>query len=105
MLAGLQSRDGLRGVVGNRRVDVDGVDVGVAEEVVEIGIAGLDAEAVAALIQLGPVAAANGVHFGVGMSLVDGNELRAEAEANDGDAYLFVGSHDPAPSPGCVVNG
>ena len=51
VLAGLEGGEALGGVVGDRRVDVDGVDVGVVEQLVVVGVADLDAEAVAALVQ------------------------------------------------------
>src|SRR5262249_22736963 len=46
VLAGPQRGQALRGVVGDGRVDVDGVDSRVPEQLVEVGVAGLDAEAV-----------------------------------------------------------
>src|SRR5262249_42716551 len=45
-------------------------------------------------VQFRRVAATDGVHLGVGVGLVDGNELGTEAEADDGDADLLVGWHD-----------
>ena len=43
------------------------------------------AEGVADRVQFRRVALADGVHVGVRMALVDGDEFRAEAEADDGD--------------------
>src|SRR5262249_28203624 len=100
VLAGLQRREALRGVVGDGRVDVDGVDVGIFQQVVEAGVADLDAEAVAALVEGLLVAAADGDPFGGGGLLVAGDELGAEAEADDGDADLVAGRHGLVPSPG-----
>ena len=45
------------------------------------------------LVEALPVAAADGVHLGVGVRLVDGDELGPEAEADDGDPDLPVGRH------------
>ena len=51
VLAGLECRDALRAVVGDRRVDVDGVDPGVIQDLLELGVAGRDPETVAAFVQ------------------------------------------------------
>ena len=72
---------------------MDGVDVRVFEQLVVVGVARLDAELVAALVEFRLVAPADGVHLGVRMVLVDGNELGPEAEADDGDADFLVGWH------------
>ena len=48
MLAGLEGRQRLRSVIGNRRVDVDGIDVGIFEQIAELAVADLDAKLVAA---------------------------------------------------------
>ncbi len=93
VFAGLERRQALGGVVGDGRVDVHGVDRGVLEHVFVAGVASLDAETVAALVQLGLVAAANGGQLGVGVCLVDGDELGAETEPDDADADLATGSH------------
>jgi hypothetical protein len=44
VFAGFERFDGLLGVIGDRGVDVDGVDLGVAEKFVVIGVALRDAE-------------------------------------------------------------
>ena len=72
---------------------MDGVDVRVLQQLVVARVARLDAEAVADLVELLLVAPADGVHLGVRMALIDGNELGAEAEADDGDANLLVSGH------------
>src|SRR5262249_2560897 len=86
VLAGLEGRQALRGVIGDRAVDVDRVDVRVLEQVVVIAVALLDAELVAGAIEFGLVPAADGRHLVVRVGLVDGNELGPEPEADDGDA-------------------
>ena len=100
VLAGLEGGEALGGVVGDRRVDVNGVDVGVGEELVVVGVADFDAETVAALLQPLFGAATDGGHLRVGVVLVDRDELGAEAEADDGDADLLVGGHATS-SSGC----
>ena len=50
MFARFQRRDRLPAVIGDWRVDVDGIDVRVFEKVVEIGVARFDAERIAALV-------------------------------------------------------
>ena len=57
VLAGLQRGDRLRRVVGDRAVDVDGVDVRVLEQLVVVGVARLDAELVAAARRARPCCA------------------------------------------------
>ena len=59
-----------------------------------VGVARLDAEAVAALVELFLVASADGVHLGIRVALIDRDELGAEAEADDGDTDLLVAAHD-----------
>jgi hypothetical protein len=48
-------------------------------------------ERLADLAELFLVALADGVHVGLRMALVDGNELGAEAEADDGDVVTLLG--------------
>jgi len=52
VLARLERGDRLPGVVGDRGVDVDGVDLGVLEDVGEVGVARGDLPAVAALVEV-----------------------------------------------------
>jgi hypothetical protein len=75
-------------VVGDGAVDVDRVDVGVLQQVVEVGVPLVDLVAVAHLVHFRLVAAADGVHLGVGVVLVDRDELRPEAQSDDRDAHL-----------------
>src|SRR5262249_2969897 len=105
VLAGLEGGQGLWGVVGDGRVDVDGIDGRVLQQLVVVGVAGLDAELVPDLVEALLVATADGGHLGVGVGLVDGNELGAETKADDGDANLPVGRHVVVPfvvRPGVV---
>ena len=50
----------------------------------------VDAERVADLVQLLFVPLADGVHVGVGMGLIDRNELRPETQADDRHVDFFV---------------
>ncbi len=66
------------GVVGDRAVDVDEIDVLVGEHFLVIGVAFVDAELVADLVQLGFVPPADGDHVRIRMALIDRNKLRPE---------------------------
>ena len=90
VLAGLQRGDGLRGVVGDRRVDVHRVDVRIAQHFLVARVARGDAEAIAAGVELPAMAAADRVHLRVRVALVDRNELGPEPEPDDADANLLV---------------
>ncbi len=93
VLAGLERCDRLRRVIRDRRIDVDGVDVRVAQQILVARVARRDAEPVAARVELGLVAAADGVHLGVRVPLVDRNELGAEPEPDDGNTNSLVCGH------------
>src|SRR5581483_11951583 len=60
-------------------------------------VADLDPPAVAALVERFLRAPTNGVHLGVGMLLVDGNEFRTKTQAHDGNANLLVSGHEMFP--------
>ena len=90
MFAGFEGLDGLLGVVGNRGVDVDGVDLRIAEEFVVIGVAFGNAEGLLDGFQFFGVALADGDEIGVGMGLKDRNEFGAETETDDGDVDFFA---------------
>ena len=77
--------EGLRSVVGNGGVDVDGVDLGILEELVIVGVAFFYIELVGQLVHLLLVASADGDEVHVRVGLVDGDELGSEAEPDDGD--------------------
>lgn len=93
VLARPESLDGLRGVVGNGGVDMDGVYFGILEELVVACVALWNVELVGDLVHLLLVAPANGNEVYVRMGLVDGNELGSEAEPDDGDV-VYVLTHD-----------
>ena len=74
------------------------VDVGVGQDLLKVGVAGFHAEGVANVIELLARALADGVHVGVGVLLVDGDELGSKTKADDGDVDLAVGVwHGKAP--------
>src|SRR5688500_172134 len=83
---------------------MDGVNVGIFEEIVEIGVTFLDAERVADVIQLFLRALANGVHVGVGMLLINGDEFGPEPQPNDGDVNLTLAHDDTGRSLRAVQN-
>ncbi len=86
MLARLERRHHLVGVQLQRGVDVDDVDVRVGEHRIVVGVADVDPELVADFVELGLGALADRVHLGVGVALVDGDELGTEFEPDDTDA-------------------
>ena len=88
VLPRLEGSNRLRRVVGNRRVDVHRIDVGVREQLLEARIPRLDAELVAAGVELLPIAPADPVHLRVRVLLIDGDELGAETETDDGYSDL-----------------
>ena len=90
VFAGFERFDGLLGVVGDRRVDVNGVDVGILEELVVIGVAARNAEGVLNGFKFLRVALADGEQVGVGVRLVNRNKLGAETKADDGDVEFFA---------------
>ncbi len=91
VLAGLERGDRLRGVIGNGGIDVDEIDFGVFQDVGVIGVALGDFEVIANLIEFFLVALADGVHVGLGMLLIDGDEFSAETQADNGDVGFAVG--------------
>ena len=74
----------------NGGVDVDRVYFGIFEEIFEVAVAFFDFEGVADLIELVPRTLADGVHAGVGVPLINGNEFSSKTEANYGDVYFAV---------------
>ena len=88
VLARLERRDGLPGVIGNRRVDVDRVHLRVLDQFIEIVVPFLHPECVADCIQFLARALADRVHVRLGMALVDGDEFGTKAQPDDGDVNL-----------------
>jgi hypothetical protein len=90
VLAGFQRRHAHRRMLVNGGVDVHHIDVGIFEHLVVVGVALLDVEGVADGIELILAALANGVHIGIRVILVDGDELCPEAQAGYGNIDLFI---------------
>jgi hypothetical protein len=78
------------GVIGDGGVEVDGVDVGISEDICVVGVAFFDAIFVADFIERGFGALANGGHFCLGVTLVDGDEFGSESKSDDGDANGLI---------------
>ena len=72
---------------------MDGVDLGIFQEFVVVDVALLDAEPFGDPLQFVLVTAADGDEVEVGVRLVDGDELGAEAQSHDGDVE-DVFAHD-----------
>ncbi len=94
VFAGAQGLDGLRGVIGDGRVDVHGLDLRIGEQLVVVLITFFDSEVVGDFVELLAVALADGDETGVRMRLINGDELCAEAEPDDGDVDLAVAHRD-----------
>ena len=70
---------------------MDRVDLGIPEEFVVIGVALRNAEGVLDGLEFLRVALADREEIGVGVSLIDRNELGAEAESDDGEVDFLHG--------------
>jgi len=75
------------------RVDMHRIDLGVLNQLLEALVAHADAVLIAEFLQLFPGALAKGIHNGIGMALVNGNKLLAEAQADDRDIQ-FAACHE-----------
>ena len=85
VLARLQRVDAHPGVLVDGRVDMHRIHVRIGDQLGEISVARRDAELIAHFVQVRLVPLADGVDVGVGVALVDRDELRAEPHADDGD--------------------
>src|SRR5690606_12699925 len=81
-------------------IDVHRIDVRVGQQLLVAGVPRGDAETITTGIELGLVAAANRLHLGVRVPLVDRNELRAETEADDPDPHLAIRQRGLPPRDG-----
>jgi hypothetical protein len=77
-------------MIGDGRIDMDGVDIRVFEQPVDVVVSFCHAKSVADGIQLFAGALADGVHVGVGMALVDGDEFGAKAQPDNGDVNFSL---------------
>ena len=84
VFARFERGDRHRRVVGNRRVDMDEVDVGIFQQLGVVGVAAADPECVADPVEAAAVALADREHVGVRVPLINRDELGAEPEADDG---------------------
>jgi hypothetical protein len=90
MLAGLERLDAHPTVIGNRRIDVHGVDLRVLEHRLEVRVALFDLKGIADGLELLGIALADGMAVRERMTLPDGDEFRPETEADDGDVELLL---------------
>jgi hypothetical protein len=81
-------------MIGDRRIDVHRIDIRILQQLAIIGVTVFHPKGIANRVQLFGRALANGVHVGVRMPLVDGDEFRAKTESDNGDidATLTHGS-------------
>src|SRR3954471_15768893 len=74
----------------NRRVDVDGINVRVLDELLKLLVPLRDLILVSDFVQLIGRTLADSVHVGVRMPLVDRHDLLAKSETYNCDVYLFL---------------
>ena len=89
VLARAHGLQGRLGMMRDRGVDVNGIDIGIFKQLRVIGESLDDTVLVGDLVQVLLVALAQGHDLGVGMALIDRDELGSKAEANDGDSWCF----------------
>src|ERR1044071_6608751 len=89
VLARFQGSDRLPGVIGNRRIDMDNVHPRVFQQILDIAVPSLHSESVTDRIELFPRALADRIHVGVRVTLVNGDELRSETEADNRHVNLL----------------
>jgi hypothetical protein len=94
VLTGFEGRDRHRCVVGDRRVDVNGVDVGILKQLGEVGVAGFHAEPIPDLVEPLAVPAADGIHLRARVILINWNEFGPEAETDNRHADRLIARHD-----------
>src|SRR5437870_2170622 len=80
-------------MVGDRRVDVDRIDVRVFQQLTVVGVTGPDPVALTAFIKPLVVAAANRGDLRAGIVLVDRDELGPETQADDRHTDWLVAGH------------
>jgi hypothetical protein len=70
-------------------VDVDEVNLWILKDFVEIGVPLRDPKLIPGLVQFMLIAATYSGDIGIGMTLIDGNELGTKTETNHGDIELL----------------
>ncbi len=90
VFAGFERGDGLPGMIGDGRINVDEIHFRIFQQLLEIRVTLLHAKGIADRVQFFARPLANGVHAGVGMALVDGNEFGPETEADNSNVQFPV---------------
>jgi hypothetical protein len=80
---------------------VDGIDIRIRQNLVEVGVAALDPEGFSYLIETTECPVADRDEIGKWMVLVDRDEVGTEPESDDRDAYSRAGH--PSPPSSVVV--
>ena len=93
MLAGFEGGDAHPSVIRDGAVDVNGVDVGIVQNLLVFCVSNRNIVLVASLVQSLGIAPADGVHLSAGIILINRNELCAEAKANNGHSERFLCGH------------
>ena len=78
-------------MVRNGRVDVDGIDTRILKQLPKVAVAFLHSKGVTDGVELLPGPLADRVEAGMGMPLVNEDELRPETQTKDGDVYFILG--------------
>ena len=89
VLAGLEGRDRLRSMIGDRTVDVHEIHIRIGQHLPEIGVARGDAKPIADFIQSALRSLADRRDLGSWMRLIDRNELRTEAKSDEPELAPF----------------
>src|SRR5271155_700753 len=85
-------------MVCQRRIDVNEVDERIAQNIFVALVSRLDPKRVPNSVEGRPRSPADRVHVHAGITLVNGNELRAEAKADDRDVQLDCFHQSPPSS-------
>lgn len=72
-------------MVRDGRIDVNGIDFRIFQQFAVISVSRFYVERIANGIQLFGITLADGVHVGVGMALINGNEFSPESQSDDGN--------------------
>ena len=88
MLASVECRDGLLGMIGNRAVDVHRIDVRIFQQFFVTAVSLGHAELVATCFEFSLVASADRVHLGIRVLLIDRNKLGTKPQTHNRHPYL-----------------
>ena len=78
-------------MVRNGRVDVDGIDTRILKQLPKVAVAFLHPKGVTDGVELLPGPLADRVEAGMGMPLVNEDEIYPETQTKDGDVYFILG--------------